>query len=143
MSSKTCGQFFVRGDGCAPCCTGHPIFQCPAGKNPKSGGTLVGTRLCLQSRVCYTLVPTVQKPCSHGLQNKKAMKSFDFTASTVDIPSCWDPQAKQSPTGALLAALCAAALFEPLPSCGQKEKPVHNVYWFFLVRWKGLEPPAY
>ena len=36
---------------------------------------------------------TVQKPCIHGLQNKKAMKSFDFTA--------------------------------------------------FLVRWKGLEPPAY
>ena len=24
--------------------------------------------------------PTVQEPCSHGLQNKKAMKSFDFTA---------------------------------------------------------------
>ena len=24
--------------------------------------------------------PTVQKPCTHGLQNKKAMKSFDFTA---------------------------------------------------------------
>ena len=23
---------------------------------------------------------TVQKPCTHGLQNKKAMKSFDFTA---------------------------------------------------------------
>ena len=23
---------------------------------------------------------TVQKPCNHGLQNKKAMKSFDFTA---------------------------------------------------------------
>ena len=57
MSSKTCGQFFVRGDGYAPCRTGHPIFQCPAGKNPKSGGTLVGTRLCLQSLVCYTLVP--------------------------------------------------------------------------------------
>ena len=46
----------------------------------------------------------------------------------------WDPQAKQSRTVALLAALCAAALFEPLPSCRQKEKPVHNVYWFFLVR---------
>ena len=26
------------------------------------------------------ITPTVQKPCSHGLQNKKAMKSFDFTA---------------------------------------------------------------
>ena len=24
--------------------------------------------------------PTVQKPCTHGLQNKKAMKSFDFMA---------------------------------------------------------------
>jgi hypothetical protein len=23
---------------------------------------------------------TAQKPCNHGLQNKKAMKSFDFTA---------------------------------------------------------------
>jgi len=23
---------------------------------------------------------TVQKPCTRGLQNKKAMKSFDFTA---------------------------------------------------------------
>jgi len=23
---------------------------------------------------------TVQKPCTHGLQNKKAMKSLDFTA---------------------------------------------------------------
>ena len=44
----------------------------------------------------------------------------------------WDPQAKQSRTVALLAALCAAALFEPLPS--HQEKPVHNVYWFFLVR---------
>ena len=40
-----------------PFSSGHPIFQCPAGKNPKSGGTLVGTRLCLQSLVCYTLVP--------------------------------------------------------------------------------------
>ena len=55
----------------------------------------------------------------------------------------WDPQAKQSRTVALLAALCAAALFEPLPSCRQKEKPVHNVYWFFLVRPGGFEPLAF
>ena len=26
------------------------------------------------------ITPTVQKPCNHGSQNKKAMKSFDFTA---------------------------------------------------------------
>ena len=24
------------------------------------------------------ITPTVQKPCSHGLQNKKAVKSFDL-----------------------------------------------------------------
>ena len=83
------------------------------------------------------------------------MKSFDFTASTVDIPTRWNPRAKQQQRvaladfsaapwqgfeksergpnnsslfqpqaavvvvalGLLLAALCAAALFEPLPSC--------------------------
>jgi hypothetical protein len=33
---------------------------------------------------------------------------------------------------ALLAALCAAALFE-IPSLAQKEKPAHNVYWFFFL----------
>ena len=29
---------------------------------------------------CKNRAKTVQKPCIHGLQNKKAMKSFDFTA---------------------------------------------------------------
>ena len=29
---------------------------------------------------CRNRAKTVQKPCTHGLQNKKAMKSFDFTA---------------------------------------------------------------
>ena len=78
---------------------------------------------------------TVQKPRTHGSQNKKAMKSFDFTASTVDIPTCWNPRAKQQPTG-LIA--CGAARRRPVraPSIAQtkKEKPAHNVYWFFLVR---------
>ena len=37
--------------------SGHSFPQCFAGKIPKSGGTLVGTQLCLQSLVCYTLVP--------------------------------------------------------------------------------------
>ena len=31
----------------------------------------------------------------------------------------------------------------PFHCTNKKEKPAHNVYWFFLVRWKGLEPPAY
>lgn len=37
--------------------SGHSFPQCLAGKIPKSGGTLVGTQLCLQSLVCYALVP--------------------------------------------------------------------------------------
>ena len=71
------------------------------------------------------------------------MKSFDFTASTLDIPNHWDPRAKQSRTVALLAALCAAALFEPFHRADKKKNQNTNVFWFFLVRWKGLEPPAY
>ena len=66
------------------------------------------------------------------LTKQKSHEIFRFTASTVDIPSRWDPQAKQSRTVALLAALCAAALFEPLPSCWQKEKPEHKRVLVFL-----------
>ena len=55
----------------------------------------------------------------------------------------WDPRAKQSRTVALLAALCAAALFEPFHRADKKKNQNTNVFWFFLVRWKGLEPPAY
>ena len=83
----------------------------------------------------------MQKPCTRGLQNKKSHEIFRFTASTLDIPSRWDPRAKQSRTVALLAALCAAALFEPFHRTKKNQNT--NVFWFFLVRWKGLEPPAY
>ena len=34
------------------------------------------------------------------------------TATTVDIPTDWDPRANQSPTGALVAVLRTAALFD-------------------------------
>ena len=33
-------------------------------------------------------------------------------ATTLDIPSRWDPRANQSPTGALVAVLRTAALFD-------------------------------
>ena len=78
------------------------------------------------------------------LTKQKSHEIFRFTASTVDIPTRWNPRAKQQPTG-LIA--CGAMRRRPVraPSVAQtkKEKPAHNVYWFFLVRWKGLEPPAY
>ena len=77
------------------------------------------------------------------LEKQKSHEIFRFTASTLDIPSRWDPRAKQSRTVALLAALCAAALFEPFHRADKKKNQNTNVFWFFLVRWKGLEPPAY
>ena len=33
-------------------------------------------------------------------------------ATTVDIPTGWDPRASQSPSGALVTVLCTAALFD-------------------------------
>ena len=76
----------------------------------------------------------MQKPCTRGLQNKKSHEIFRSTASTLDIPSRWDPQAKQSRTVALLAALRAAALFEPFHRADKKKNQNTNVFWFFLVR---------
>ena len=76
-------------------------------------------------------------------EKQKSHEIFRFTASTLDIPSRWDPRAKQSRTVALLAALCAAALFEPFHRADKEKNQNTNVFWFFLVRWKGLEPPAY
>ena len=77
------------------------------------------------------------------LTKQKSHEIFRSTASTLDIPSRWDPRAKQSRTVALLAALCAAALFESFHRADKKKNQNTNVFWFFLVRWKGLEPPAY
>ena len=77
------------------------------------------------------------------LAKQKSHEIFRSTASTVDIPTHWDPQAKQSLTVALLAALRTAALFELFHRAGKKKNQNTNVFWFFLVRWKGLEPPAY
>ena len=64
----------------------------------------------------------------------KSHEIFRFTASTLDIPSRRDPRAKQSRTVALLAALCAAALFEPFHRADKKKNQNTNVFWFFLVR---------
>ena len=101
------------------------------------------------------------------LIKQKSHEIFRSTASTVDIPNHWDPQAKQQQRVALADFSAApwqgfeksergpnnSSLFQPLAAVvvvavqvlfrTEKEKPVHNVYWFFLVRWKGLEPPAY
>ena len=75
-------------------------------------------------------------------EKQKSHEIFRSTASTVDIPNRWDPRAKQSRTVALLAALCAAALFESLPLCRQKEKPEHECVLVFLGAMEGTRTPG-
>ena len=86
-------------------------------------------------------------------------------AVPVDIPDSWDPRTKQQRRVALADFSAApwqgfeksergpnnSSLFQPLAAVvvvavqvlfrTEKEKPVHIVYWFFLVRIRGLEPP--
>jgi hypothetical protein len=54
------------------------------------------------------ITPTVQKPCKNRaetvhlwLTKQKSHEIFRSTASTVDIPNHWDPQAKQQQRVAL------------------------------------------
>ena len=58
----------------------------------------------------------------------------------VDIPTGWEPRAKQQPTG-LIAYGAARRRPVQVLFRTEKEKPVLIVYWFFLVRIRGLEPP--
>ena len=64
-------------------------------------------------------------------------KRFGFSILTVvlpvDIPTGWEPRAKQQPTG-LIA--CGAMRRRPVQVLfrTEKEKTVHNVYCFFLVQ---------
>ena len=128
-------------------------------------------------RPCKNRAETVHS----WLIKQKSHEIFRFTASTVDIPTRWNPRAKQQQRVALAdfsaapwqgfeksergpnnsslflpqAAVVVVALWlclrryapppcsSPFHRANKKEKPVHSVYWFFLVRWKGLEPPAY
>ena len=106
----------------------------------------------------------VQK-CADPARKTKSHEIFRFTASTVDIPTRWNPRAKQQQRVALADFSAApwqgfeksergpnnSSLFQPLAAVvvvavqvlfrTEKEKPVHIVYWFFLVRIRGLEPP--
>ena len=47
------------------------------------------------------------RPCSFD-----SSYGLHETATTLDIPTGWDPRANQSPTGALVAVLRTAALFD-------------------------------
>ena len=89
-------------------------------------------------RPCKSRAETVQP----WLTKQKSHEIFRSTASTVDIPTRWDPRAKQSRTVALLAALCAAALFESLPSRKQKRKTSTQCVLVFLGAMEGTRTPG-
>ena len=72
--------------------------------------------------------PTVQKPCTHGLQNKKAMKSFDFTAFSGAMEGTRTP-------GLLIRS---QSLYPAeLPSHVGMKANLHSI---FLAGAEGIEP---
>jgi len=77
------------------------------------------------------------------LTKQKSHEIFRFTASTVDIPTRWNPRAKQQPTG-LIA--CGAMRRRPVraPSIAQtkKEKPEHKRVLVFLGAMEGTRTPG-
>ena len=93
--------------------------------------------------------PTTPPCFSRWLRSSSLL--FESSRRTVnrslllDIPTDWEPRAKQSRTVALLAALCAAALFESSRRTKALKKKNQNtdVFWFFLVRPGGFEPLAF
>ena len=60
-------------------------------------------------------------PCLCSLPFESCAVHHKTAVIPVDIPTRWEPRAKQSRTVALLTALCAAALFE---SCTATTKKV-------------------
>ena len=74
-------------------------------------------------------------------ETKKNQYTNVLAACTLlDIPTGWDPRAKQSHTMALFAVLRTAALFKSRAET--KKNQYTNVYWFFLVGAAGFEPTA-
>lgn len=102
-----------------------------------------------------TYCNAIQRPTSSDMENtdraetvhpwltkQKAMKSFDPQLPRQTFPD-GDPRAlNNSPPGCCLPRLRLGRAVR-VPSTHKKERPEHNVFWSFLVRWKGLEPPAY
>ena len=71
-------------------------------------GPSLGSLFPPQAAVASAAVRVLYRPP----KQKDPTRMSRATSFLVDIPSRWEPRAKQSRTVALLTALCAAALFE-------------------------------
>ena len=78
--------------------------------------------------------------CEYRFNQRGTGDSPAAVVLLLDIPRGWKPRAKQQPTG-LIA--CGAAHRRPVQVLfrTEKKKQNTNVFCFFLVRIRGLEPP--
>ena len=87
------------------------------------------------------ITPTVQKPCSHGLQNKKARKSFDPQLPRQTFPD-GDPRAlNNSPPGCCLPRLRLGRAVR-VPSTHKKRKTRTHCVLVFLGAMEGTRTPG-
>ena len=92
---------------------------------------------CSQIWLCFSSISYLEhKSKLFGLQIPLLLAA----CTLLDIPTGWDPRAKQSHTMALFAVLRTAALFKSRAET--KKNQYTNVYWFFLVGAAGFEPTA-
>ena len=75
----------------------------------------------------------IQRILDPGAVNGNVKQKRQWTVCLpLDIPTGWEPRAKQQPTG-LIAYGAARRRPVQVLFRTEKEKPVHIVYWFFLV----------
>ena len=85
-------------------------------------GPSLGSLFPPQAAVASAAVRVLYRPP----KQKDPTRMSRATSFLVDIPSRWEPRAKQSRTVALLTALCAAALFE---SCTVHHEKSPQTFW--------------
>ena len=89
----------------------------------------------------YIIGHRKHRPCKNRaetvhpwLTKQKSHEIFRFTASTVDIPTRWNPRAKQQPTGLIACgAMRRRPVRAPFHRADKKKNQNTNVFWFFLV----------
>ena len=81
--------------------------------------------------------------CSPCQKNKKAMKSFDSQLPRLTFLCVGTRGLSKAALWLCLRRYAPPPCSSPFHRADKKKNQNTNVLWFFLVRWKGLEPPAY
>ena len=89
-------------------------------------------------RPCKNRAETVQP----WLTKQKSHEIFRSTASTVDIPNHWDPQAKQQPTGLIACGAVRRRLVRAPSIVQTKRKTSTQRVLVFLGAMEGTRTPG-